>query len=177
MSSLKDITSRLAMLHAIAAWAKEQEAVCRGMANDKLLELHDETGARSAAVSVGGVNVGTFSVSESKPRIAVADNAEYQAWLRDLHEDGDARVIAHTSYDFPGFEKSLEVVNGNVIDPKTGEVVPGLEYVPGGATLGTRLSGCGIDDVRCAMASAGIGATDVLAAGEGVGLALEGGDE
>lgn len=156
MSSASDALQRLAVAHAMAAWAKGLEAQARSEADAALREAHEATGACNARVLVGGTKVGTLSVAVSNAAVRVFDQSAYEAWLEGLYRAGDQRVVRRVSYELPGLPKEASVIAGQACDPATGEVIPGVEWVAGGDVCSTRLSGCKVDDVRCAMLAAGI---------------------
>ena len=156
MSRASDALERLAVAHAMVAWARGIEEQAREEADAALLEAHEATGATNAQVLVGGTKVGTLSVAVSNPAVRVVDQSAYDAWLEGLYRAGDPRVVRRVSYSIPDLPKKAPVIAGQACDPATGEVIPGVGWAAGGEVASTRLSGCKVDEIQSAMRAAGI---------------------
>lgn len=106
----------------------------RGLCDQEVIKAYEETGAKQFALQIGGIEVGTYSVTLTKPteettkrEIRINDSHAFGEWIkscdREVLEDW-ARV---TAYEFAS----------HVIE-ETGEVPSGVnvyvEVVPGDTT-------------------------------------------
>lgn len=159
---MTDKYAALAIAEAIRKAARD----LRADADAELLDAYGRDGTTQRAITIGGVKVGTYSVSAGRSSggsVKVIDQREFDAWAEDAHPTWFHATLP---------EGALSVLNdGSVMDPETGELVPGVA-----ATLvsqgmpHTTIRGCKPKDVRDALATTGID-TSAL-----VGL-LPGGDE
>lgn len=153
MSSAAEILQDLAVVRAAGKVLKERENELRRQADESLLDVNRAFGSKNADVRVMGVSVGTLSVQVSNPRFEVENEPVYQEFLKGLYANGDDRV--RLVYEAPALWGCLAAVGGKdgirVVDTGTGEVVPGVRYVPGGEVTGTRFTGCKVGDVEDAL--------------------------
>lgn len=153
MSSAAEILQELAVVRAAGKVLKDRENALELQANENLLEANRTLGSKNADVRVMGEKVGTLSIQVSNPKFKVEDGSKWQAFLEKLSIEGDDRV--RVVYEAPAVFNGLAAVGGKdgirVVDAATGEVVPGVRYVPGGEVAGARLTGCKVKDVENAL--------------------------
>lgn len=91
-----------------------------------------DRGDRKKAVLPDGTDVGTLSVSDPKPETKVVNAAALEAWVMAEVPHQIELVPAVAAYHrvYPAFVTKLvaecEVVDGELVWPETGELVPGL---------------------------------------------------
>ncbi|MEU6632801.1 hypothetical protein ABZ905_31645 [Streptomyces parvus] len=134
----------LALRAAVAYRVKQRIGeICDPLIAANADNITDTKGLRSTRaempLSAGGtLAVGTFTRSVSKPKFVVADR---EAFLGYADEKGETEYVVR-----PAFEKGLlgrlkyDPQSGDVVDPTSGEVIPGVTYEPGGDTLSVRPS-------------------------------------
>ncbi|MFB6700291.1 hypothetical protein [Streptomyces rubiginosohelvolus] len=104
----------------------------------RLLKAFESSGHTSSVVKVNGEIVGRYTVNLTRGKFVVDPDNETE--LNKYADDhGGTEVIVRRN---PTWEKALlnhaRRVEGSdeIIDSRTGEVVPGLKYVPGGQPTG-----------------------------------------
>lgn len=153
----------------------------RGLADADLLASYEGAGVKGVDLRVGGAKVGSLSVRTSKAGPVVTDQTAWQSWLRSRREEGDMRprrvvtvdaskladnlvdalamampAAVSVAWEAPDVLKGLsDGGEGRVVDPASGEVVPGVEWATGGA-VGTTMRGCEPDKVSAALAALGM---------------------
>lgn len=202
-----DALGRLAVAQAFyqsmgAAVKTGDPSSLRGRVDAEALAEYAERGTRSRDVLVGGVKVGTYSVSEGKPRVRVVDGEAFRGWavesglmvhrvhvdwslLTDEQADAVARLAesiapgcAHV-WDEPDTEwtRYVKVVDGACVDAD-GQVVPGVEVTREPSTrLALHRPGGGKPTVADALASMAEPPTLAEVLGGGFSAALPEGGE
>ncbi|MFJ2745292.1 hypothetical protein ACIO3O_37175 [Streptomyces sp. NPDC087440] len=104
----------------------------------RLVKAYAEDGQPGVVVKVGGEVVGKYTVNTSKPKIVVdEENEEALDAYAEQHEG--IEVIIRRN---PVWEEALlkhctrDDETGEIVDTRTGEVVPGLKYESGGKATG-----------------------------------------
>ncbi|WP_086825694.1 hypothetical protein [Streptomyces sp. NRRL B-24572] len=96
-----------------------------------------DSGIKSIDVRIGGVPVATHTVSVSRGKYEVGDEEKFTAYADDC---GEAEAIIQVR---PAFRDAMlkraayDKATGNVVDKITGEVIPGVRYIPGGQPTGS----------------------------------------
>ena len=89
-------------------------------------------GTRSVQAKVDGVPVATLTVSVPKPKFTVSDPDQFLTYA---DEQGETEIIVRPK---PKFQEAvlkravLDEETGQVVDKRTGEVIPGVTRIPGG---------------------------------------------
>ena len=166
----------LAVLTLLKSEVDARLKQARAQADALALEAAERYGAANVDVTVGGSKVGRITVKRSSPKVTVADDAAWTGYLEALIEDGDPRVSVKvtTTYDAPALLAALMPTAEGVLDPGTGELVPGLAYDEGGrlSTALGKVSGKGsiADETAKALMAQGVygfgGAFALLEGGE-----------
>lgn len=173
---------RAAVLTALQKAVKQALDKVRGEADAELVDLYDESGADRVKVRLGDEQIATFSVTFDKPGYVVVDKEAFEAFLlrngmateacgiREAYIDEAVKLmqrkcpeaIETTVRMRPGFEDLIVNKGGTVVVEGTGEVVPGVEPVPG-KVKGTRLTGCDPEKVLPVLQQLPGGVAQVLA--------------
>ena len=171
-TALRDLAVLTLLKSEVDARLKEARAKADALA----LEAADKYGAANVDVTVGGSKVGRITVRHSSPKVTVADDAAWTGYLKALADQGDPRVSVKvaTTYDAPAVLAALVPTADGVLDPTTGELVPGLAYDEGGrlTTALGKVSGKGsiADETAKALMAQGVygfgGAFALLEGGE-----------
>ncbi|WP_413100934.1 hypothetical protein [Streptomyces sp. Inha503] len=103
-----------------------------------LLDAYDgPTGQRSVDAKVNGIAVATHTVAISKDKYEVGDEEAFTAFAE---EHGEIEVIIQAR---PAFRDAMlkratyDKDSDTVVDKLTGEVIPGVNHIPGGKPTGT----------------------------------------
>lgn len=171
-TALRDLAVLTLLKSEVDARLKQARADADALA----LEAAERYGAANVDVTVGGSKVGRITVKRSSPKVTVVDDAAWTGYLEALIEDGDPRVSVKvtTTYDAPALLAALMPTADGVLDPGTGELVPGLAYDEGGrlSTALGKVSGKGsiADETAKALMAQGVygfgGAFALLEGGE-----------
>lgn len=84
--------------------------------------------AQASVVSLAGGTVDVITVTESWDRVTGADSPEFVAWAeaRDPRAVREVKQVTHAG--LASILAGLEVVGEHLVDPVSGEVVPGLRH-------------------------------------------------
>lgn len=123
-------------LDAIAAAATARAKAFR---DELATQMRAEFDAHGSVATWRIGEVGQVIGKMSRARVVVDDVAQFTAWVGKHRPD---EVVSKPTVR-PAYEKALlaavELADDQIIDPTTGEVVPGLTQLPGGAYLGVDL--------------------------------------
>lgn len=122
-------------------------AQLRADADAELVAAYNNPGAGTRVKSVDvvhqGVHLSSFTVTEPSPTITITDKHALHAH----YEKSNPRLLKTEIVLDAAEEKRIKdakkmghTADGEVIDPKTGEVIPGLKYIKGAAATGTRIA-------------------------------------
>ncbi|MEU6755964.1 hypothetical protein [Streptomyces sp. NPDC046685] len=106
-----------------------------GAPESRLIQAYEDSGQPSVVAKIGSIVAGTYTVNRTKGKFEVADEQAVDRWAK---EHGGMEVIRRR---MPSWEKALlnsvrQTDTGEIVDTRSGEVVPGLVYVPGGRSNG-----------------------------------------
>jgi hypothetical protein len=141
----KDI--RLAALKAVKDKVKDAYDDASGDAKDEMLKLNDKYGVTQKALKIAGQKVGTVGVATKQPKIII--NPEREAIALDALHDLGLTVETPAK----GWEAQFAVVDGKVMNKRTGEVAEWAMVQPGNSYAVVR--GCNFDDVNAALIALG----------------------
>jgi hypothetical protein len=105
----------------------------------RLVEAFEKDGQPGVVVKVGDEVVGKYTVNVVKPKIVV-DQENESALDAYAEEHGGIEVVIRRN---PTWEAALlkfakrDKESGQIVDTRTGEVIPGLKYETGGQPTGT----------------------------------------
>ncbi|QFG13275.1 hypothetical protein SEA_GILGAMESH_83 [Streptomyces phage Gilgamesh] len=133
--------STLALVGALArAMEEHQREVIKPRKDaprDPLVEDFQATKKPELVVEIDGEKVGHYKVNLTKDRFEVDDDAAFEAYAEEKDEIDIVivpkpafvtAVLAHAQRD---------PETGTIFDSRSGEVIPGLKFVPGGKPTGT----------------------------------------
>lgn len=133
-----EMTRRVLLLEAAAAECKARAAKVRA---DLDADARAELAEQGTAPTWRLADVGTWSLPVSKEAPTVTDGAALVEWCKHRYPSEIVEVIN------PAFQSALlarlSPVGEAVVDPATGEVVPGLGVRPGGQPLALRFKPAG----------------------------------
>jgi len=163
-----EMTRQVLLLEAAAAQLKVRAASVRADLNaDARAELAEQ-GTRPT----WRTEMGTWSLPVSEEAATVTDGAQLARWVKQRYPTEIVETVN------PAFQTALLArlqPNGDVVvDPSTGEVVPGLGVRPGGVPLTLRFRADATAQAVAADAAKQL--VDNVAAGLGI-LPAEGGDQ
>ncbi|MFK0159103.1 hypothetical protein ACIQVK_44420 [Streptomyces sp. NPDC090493] len=131
----------LGLIGAVArAMTEHQTAVIAPKVNaakEPLVAEFLERKQPNLIVEIGGQEVGHYKVNLTKDRFEVDDEKAFDAYAEDKGEY-DVLIVRK-----PSFEKAVlahaqrDPETGAIFDSRSGEVIPGLKFVPGGKPTGT----------------------------------------
>lgn len=134
--------AEVALVGALARLAHAQSKDVLGPLMDdpnaRLIDAYDKSAQPGVVVKVGNEVVGKYTVNVVQPKIVVdpAKEKELDAYAE---EHGGIEVVIRRN---PTWQASLlkfakrDEETGQIIDTRTGEVVPGLKYEAGGQATG-----------------------------------------
>ncbi|MDI3102012.1 hypothetical protein QJ054_33800 [Streptomyces sp. AN-3] len=104
---------------------------------EPLVDAFDKEQRSDLVIKVGGEEVGRYKVATTNDRFEVEDEAAFDAFAE---SKGQIDIIIVRK---PAWEKTVlkhaqrDPETGTIFDSRTGEVIPGLKFVPGGKPTGT----------------------------------------
>lgn len=174
-----------AVFTALQKAIKPESDQARHDANESLRHLYEETGTDRVRVSIGGTEVGTFSLAFEKDGFTVTDReafdefclangfAEERIYVKPAWKPKAAELMAESCPE--GVERRVELkkdyeklfrhVDGVYVVEGTNEVVPGISPKPK-AIKATQMRGCKPEDVIPALRGLGVGVEQLLLGGE-----------
>ncbi|MFI8206700.1 hypothetical protein [Streptomyces sp. NPDC085937] len=133
--------STLALVGALArAMEEHQQKVIKPRKDaprDPLVEDFQATKRPELVVEVGGEKVGHYKVNTTKDRFEVADAAAFEAYAEEKDEIDIVIVPKPAFVNAVLAHAQRDPETGTIFDSRTGEVVPGIKFVPGGKPTGT----------------------------------------
>lgn len=133
--SIKDLTQRFAFLLALEGAVKDLTIAARRNLGDRLVEVAEEMGTKSfVARDFEGEPMATFSLRETKPKFVVSDPDAFYGYVQ-VNYPFEVEVVFQVKQSFAKellTAKKLDGDTDGVVDRATGELVPGVTYVPGG---------------------------------------------
>lgn len=174
-----DVFEQLAVLTALRNAIDDEirkGAGVRAEADRRLMDSYGSGGFDRAPLKVCGEKVGTITISMSKAQAAVTDKALFDNWCvsngmpidwyldeEKIPEEALEELrAAHPEWFFWAprgkwgkFDRLKPGPNDTVIDPDTGEIVPGVRW-HASQPIGTVVRGCKPDEVFDAMRRHGL---------------------
>ncbi|MEU1275388.1 hypothetical protein [Streptomyces sp. NPDC005799] len=134
---LKSLALVGALARAIEDHQKDVIKPKKDAPKEPLIEGFVENRQSDLVVEIRGEEVGRYKVNLTKDRFEIADQSKFDAYAEDKGEI-DIVITAKPAF----VEASLKHAQrdpetGVIFDSRTGEVIPGLEFVPGGKPTGT----------------------------------------
>lgn len=133
--------SSLALIGALArAMEEHQREVIKprkDATRDPLVEDYLATKKPTLVVEIDGEDVGHYTVNLTKDRFEVDNEAEFDAYAE---AKGEIEIVIRRR---PPFEDAVlahaqrDPETDTIFDSRSGEVIPGLKYLPGGKPTGT----------------------------------------
>ncbi|MEU8540926.1 hypothetical protein AB0C52_13215 [Streptomyces sp. NPDC048717] len=96
-----------------------------------------DSGIKSIDAKIGGVPVATHTVAVSKGKCEVADEEEFMAYAEECGEVEAIIQVRPAFRDAALKRATYDKATGSVIDKVTGEIIPGVRYIPGGQVTGS----------------------------------------
>ena len=161
-------------IKALADFAKERSEEIRGLMMAELTAFYDETGAKSVDVKlIDGTKVATIPLSFSRDGFRVENPTAFVDYVEKVQPLAIRKTVdANWQRTYLA---GLTNVDGEAVDPETGEVVPGLGAVPGGVpkSYSVRYANFGRDAMLEAIGRGELG--NLLAGGDEIPALTEGG--
>lgn len=155
-----EMTRRVLLLEAAAAQINARAKLIRDDLNADAVAEYEEQGS----AQTWRFDLGTWSQGVSKEAAVITGPAEFVAWCKARYSDAVVEQVV------PAFQKALlgrlAPVGEEVVDPATGEVVPGLGVRSGGTPLTLRFKPNG--DAQAVADQAAGQLVDEVAAGLGL---------
>ncbi|MER6616393.1 hypothetical protein [Streptomyces xantholiticus] len=106
-------------------------------AKEPLIEGYLKEKRSDLIVEIGGQEVGRYKVNLTRDRFEVDDEAAFDAYAESKDEI-DIIIVRKKSFENAVLTHALrDPETGVIVDSRTGEVVPGIKFVPGGKPTGT----------------------------------------
>ncbi|MEU6460357.1 hypothetical protein [Streptomyces sp. NPDC046976] len=88
-------------------------------------------------VEIGGEEVGRYKVNVTRDRFEIADRTKFDAYA-EKKDEIDVILTAKPAFESACLAHAVRnPETGTIFDSRTGEEIPGLEFVPGGEPTGT----------------------------------------
>jgi hypothetical protein len=104
---------------------------------DPLIEDFQATKKPTLVVEIDGEEVGHYKVNLTRDRFEIGDSAAFEKFAEEKNELDIVIVPKPAFVDAVLAHAQRDPETGEIFDSRTGEVIPGLEYVPGGKPTGT----------------------------------------
>lgn len=129
--SLKEDAITVAALRALRDIVDAEYEAARRRVMTGLREARDEVGLKSMRVTLpDGTPVATVTLVDPKPATVVSNEAAFVAWVADHYpSEIETQVRVRPSWQRKFFSE-LDPSADPVADPRTGEIVKGLETMP-----------------------------------------------
>ncbi|MFJ4988719.1 hypothetical protein ACIP9H_33585 [Streptomyces sp. NPDC088732] len=131
---------QLGLLGAVARMLKDQNnGTIQPHVNAPLERLSEafESGQTHLAIRVGDELIGTYKVNTTNPRFVVDDEKVFDAYA-EAHDGIEVIIRRRASWEAGVLKYAKrDEETGTIIDSRTGEVIHGLRYEPGGQPTGT----------------------------------------
>lgn len=128
--SLKDSSFQAVILTAVRDVVAEEVETARQDVKAELLAAFHDLGVKSVAVALpDGTPVATVTLNQPQPKPIVDEHSQLE-WVRENHPSEVTEVVRGSFKT--ALDKRLKVVGDQVIDTRTGEVVPWATVRPAG---------------------------------------------
>lgn len=126
---LKGGATRVAVLKAVRDAVEREYEAARREVLEGLRSARDEFDVKSIRVTLSdGTPVATITLCEPRPAVVVRDEAAFLAWVEESYPSEVERTVRVRPAWQKAFLAGLDV-SEPVADPRTGEIVPGLEVL------------------------------------------------
>lgn len=160
----------------VAKFFEDRLKEARKILNAEVMEQLDP-GDRKGAVLAEGDDIGTVSVTKGRKSLRVSDEVAFREWVRE-HSPHNVFTPEPVEQVRPAYAKSMvegaKVIDGMIVDPASGEVVPGITQVTGDPYVSVKISDEQLDAIFQAFADGRLEALMTEVVGTST-LALEGG--
>ncbi|MGW2550142.1 hypothetical protein [Streptomyces sp. NPDC001635] len=133
--------SDLGLIGAVASAMEEHQKDViqpkKDAPKDLLLEGFIKSKQSDLVVEIGGEQVGTYKVATTNDKFVIDDEKAFDKYAEEKGEV-DIVFVRRASFDkaiLGAARRHPET--GEIFDSRTGEVIPGLKFVPGGKPTGT----------------------------------------
>lgn len=134
MTNPRETALALAVVTTIADAAKERKDQLR----HQLLDELNNAGADAVRAEIDGKRVARTSLITPQEKIAPSDEEQFTQWVANNYPTEVETITTVRPVFREIFLKRLKVINDQIIDPLTGEVVPYVKATPGNAYVSTR---------------------------------------
>lgn len=154
-----ELAHAVLLWEAIAARAGAEAATARAaLEADARAELERDGTAPTWRIP----GLATVPLGTTKPRVDVVDGDAYMVWLLDRYPD-EVQPSVRPAFDIRLRAEAAKL--GDPVDPRTGELIPGLRFVPGGQAKGVSVRAAdGVKERMAAEAGALLGLDPPLGA-------------
>ncbi|MCG8971868.1 hypothetical protein, partial [Streptomyces sp. CL12-4] len=126
-----------ALARALQARTKKVIAPKADAPKIPLLKVFASSKHTDHIVEIAGQEVGRYKVNTTNDRFEVADPTAFEAFAEEKDEIDIVIVPKPAWVDAILKRAEQDPVTGDIFDSETGEVIPGLRFVPGGEPTGT----------------------------------------
>lgn len=162
--TLKDNTTREAVLKALADAIAEELKACRAAVQAGLDEAQETSGTRQIEATLpDGTVVAKISLTDPKPTAGVTDEGAFLAWVRDTHPSEIERQFVTSvrpAFATRVLAEMTAAGTPRVVDTETGEVhdVPGVQIrATRSRSHSVRFEKTGREDIAAAYRSGRLG--------------------
>lgn len=131
-----DLTRQVLLFEQLAAAAKAKAAEARAELDQ---QAKTELETQGMAPTWRLPDVGTISLPVSQPSMYIADGNAFMDWLQRYQPAAVDHIRAVNPQWQAKLEKSFAIAGDVVVDPATGEVVPGYGVRQGGLPMALRI--------------------------------------
>lgn len=131
-----DLTRQVLLFEQLAAAAKAKAAIARAELD---VQAKAELETQGMAPTWRLPMVGTISLPVSQEQVYIADGNAFMDWLERHQPAAIDRIRAVNPQWQAKLEKTFEISGDVVVDPATGEVVPGYGVRRGGLPMALRI--------------------------------------
>jgi hypothetical protein len=131
----------LGLIGALArAMTEHQTATIAPKVNapkDPLVQAFLERKQSDLFITVGGEEIGHYKVNKTRDRFEIDDEAAFDEYAEDKGEY-DVVIVRKKSFETAVLQHAQrDPETGAIFDSRSGELIPGLKFVPGGKPTGT----------------------------------------
>jgi hypothetical protein len=131
-----DLTRQVLLYDQLAAAAKAKAAEARAALDE---QAREELSSQGMAPTWRLPDVGTISLPVSQESVYIADGNAFMDWLERNQPAAIDRIRAVNPQWQAKLEKTFAIAGDAVVDPATGEVVPGYGVRRGGLPMALRI--------------------------------------
>ncbi|MFG2986144.1 hypothetical protein ACGFYQ_33665 [Streptomyces sp. NPDC048258] len=102
---------------------------------ERLIEAYEKSGQPGVVARIGDRVAGKYTVNVTHPKYTVEDGKALDDYAA-THEGLEVILRRNPTWEKALLKHVAQTDSGEIVDTRTGEVVPGLKYVPGGRPNG-----------------------------------------